>query len=446
MASEGSDSACTAPSDMTQQDLLRPSLSEMAPPEASQVLGEDEEAAAAAWDEEGGLQSDKEFRRRRLTFATQPRMSSNVSPPEVSAFSIYRALELGEEDAKQMAPFPASVLGIHSCHGAEPGWGSGEEDLAKINQDRACVVHPFMGSETCALLCVYDGHGEHGDVVSNYVMNELPKLLASHPKLVENPGVALQETFEQVDTALGETLKENEQVYSGTTAVVALYRDNRVWVANAGDSRAVLGTEDREASGRRASGEVEQPGLASFSVPVVLSDDHNPDRPGELERIESCGGFVSPPPEEGLSARVWLNRELTRIGLAMARSIGDHAVKDVGVIATPEIKVRSVTDSDAFLVLASDGVWEFMANQEVVDIVQRSIIRGGGREAAEACAEVIAASAERWRQFEGAYRDDISCIVLRLPCFDGAGGRVARPENMLESVDETGKRMGDKEP
>lgn len=86
------------------------------------------------------------------------------------------------------------------------------------------------------------------------------------------------------------------------------------------------------------------------------------------------------------------------------------------------------------------------APHQVVDIVQRSIIRGGGREAAEACAEVIAASAERWRQFEGAYRDDISCIVLRLPCFDGAGGRVARPENMLESVDETGKRMGDKEP
>lgn len=53
----------------------------------------------------------------------------------------------------------------------------------------------------------------------------------------------------------------------------------------------------------------------SLQVPVPLSDDHNPDKPGELERIESCGGFVSPPPEEGLSARVWLDREMTRIGL-----------------------------------------------------------------------------------------------------------------------------------
>lgn len=52
-----------------------------------------------------------------------------------------------------------------------------------------------------------------------------------------------------------------------------------------------------------------------WQVPVALSDDHNPDKPEELERIESCGGFVSPPPEEGLSARVWLDQELTRIGL-----------------------------------------------------------------------------------------------------------------------------------
>lgn len=56
-------------------------------------------------------------------------------------------------------------------------------------------------------------------------------------------------------------------------------------------------------------------------VPVALSDDHNPDRPGELERIEACGGFVSPPPEEGLSARVWLDQELTRIGLVILSSI-----------------------------------------------------------------------------------------------------------------------------
>lgn len=81
------------------------------------------------------------------------------------------------------------------------------------------------------------------------------------------------------------------------------------------------------------------------------------------------------------------------------------------------------------------------APEQVVDIVQKSLAQGGGSEAAEACAEVIAASAERWRQFEGAYRDDISCIVLRLSCFEGL---VATPENLLEHVDETGEIIGAK--
>lgn len=58
----------------------------------------------------------------------------------------------------------------------------------------------------------------------------------------------------------------------------------------------------------------------------------------------------------------------------------------------------------------------------MVDLVHECLQRGGGREAAEACAELISVSAARWRQFEGAYRDDISCIVLRLPCFGPLDG------------------------
>lgn len=58
---------------------------------------------------------------------------------------------------------------------------------------------------------------------------------------------------------------------------------------------------------------------------------------------------------------------------------------------------------------------------QVVDLVQECLQRRGGREAADACAEVVAIAAARWRQFEGAYRDDISCLVLRLPCFRPAG-------------------------
>ena len=52
---------------------------------------------------------------------------------------------------------------IPYCDVGVGAWCS--QDFAKINQDRACVVYPYLGSKTCALLCVYDGHGERGDMV-----------------------------------------------------------------------------------------------------------------------------------------------------------------------------------------------------------------------------------------------------------------------------------------
>ncbi len=77
-------------------------------------------------------------------------------------------------------------------------------------------------------------------------------------------------------------------------------------------------------------------------IAIPLSTDQNPDSPGEMERILSSGGYVTPPPEPGLSSHVWLNRGHTQIGLAMSRSIGDHAVKDVGVIAKPVVTTRVI--------------------------------------------------------------------------------------------------------
>ena len=101
-----------------------------------------------------------------------------------------------------------------------------------------------------------------------------------------------------------------------------------------------------------------------------LSEDQKPDTPDEMKRIKKRGGFVSPPEEEwGGPARVWLDAKMTQVGLAMARSIGDHLVKPIGVIAQPEVKTRVLTPEDKFIVMASDGVWEFLTNQSVADMI-----------------------------------------------------------------------------
>ena len=66
-----------------------------------------------------------------------------------------------------------------------------------------------------------------------------------------------------------------------------------------------------------------------YHLRLSVRASQNPDSPGERERIESMGGFVSDPEEAGASARVWLDKTRTLVGLAMARSIGDLAVKRV---------------------------------------------------------------------------------------------------------------------
>jgi serine/threonine protein phosphatase PrpC len=144
-----------------------------------------------------------------------------------------------------------------------------------------------------------------------------------------------------------------------------------------------------------------------------LSRDHKPDDADEMARIKQWGGFVSPAPDPGLSARVYLDAEFTMIGLAMSRSIGDYAVKAVGVIPDPETFVFELEKVDRFMILASDGVWEFITSGEAVDIVQKSLSSGADCDAA--CQVLIETAAKLWQREEGDYRDDITAIVVRFP-------------------------------
>ena len=176
-----------------------------------------------------------------------------------------------------------------------------------------------------------------------------------------------------------------------------------VITANTGDSRAVIGRSDSVGCHNEL--------FCSFKA-IDLSIDQNPNSPGEMERILRLGGFVSPPPEEGLSARVWLDKNFTKVGLAMSRSIGDYSVKSIGVIADPVVSCYNITDADEFMIIATDGVWEFISSQNAVDIVASSLKKGNG--ASVACQTLIEAAAEKWHENEGDYRDDITALVIHL--------------------------------
>jgi len=324
------------------------------------------------------------------------------------------------EDDKSL-PFPRDIVGTFSCHGVEPIYDDndsylplGDEDedsitenksgpiqkkltmAAKINQDRGGVAFPYGNSIRTALFAVYDGHGQGGELVSQYSLHEIQRLLENHPDFNRNIENAFKETFVRVDSALKDE-HLIEPLYAGTTACVVLLRDKELVLSNAGDSRAVLARKN------------DCVGDDSWDV-IDLTKDQNPDLPAEKERIERMGGYVSPPPEPGLSSRVWLDEECSQIGLAMARSIGDHAVKSVGVIAEPVVSFHDINKNDSFLILATDGVWEFISSAEAVKIIAKHLHKG----ATKACQVLIETAAAKWHDEEGDYRDDITALVIQL--------------------------------
>ncbi len=320
-------------------------------------------------------------------------------------------------------PFPRDTVGTYSCHGIEPVYGSDPGDdpnspnikaIAKINQDRGGIAVSSRSSHT-ALFAAYDGHGEGGELVSQFALHEIPKRLEAHEDFKNgNYEKAFTDVFVSVNTDLGNE-KDIEPLYSGCTACVALVKGETMYFSNAGDSRAVLARRkkrvDTNGNGNGQHLVVEDLSDVQYEA-YDLTTDQNPDSPGEQERIEGLGGFVSPPPEEGLSARVWLDAGFSQIGLAMARSLGDHAVKSIGVIAEPVVTSHEMRDEDEFVIIATDGVWEFLSSQEAVDIVSKDLNSIGG--SSLACQRLIEAAAAKWHQFEGDYRDDITAIVIKI--------------------------------
>ena len=180
-------------------------------------------------------------------------------------------------------------------------------------------------------VCALWRAGACGDKVSHYAMNQIQQKLEEHPAIVDNPEKAMKETFVEVDASLRKDQSIDAEL-SGTTAVVCLFVLEAsgklvIHTANVGDSRATIG--QKLPAGKQAK-------------KYDLSEDQKPDTPAEMKRIKKAGGYVSPPEEEwGGPARVWLDANMTLPGLAMARSIGDHLVKTVGVISEPEVTKHS---------------------------------------------------------------------------------------------------------
>jgi len=338
----------------------------------------------------------------------------------------YQAKELEERalrnsGRRSSAPFDKSRIGTHTRHGVMPGpRGSAN---AKINQDRGVLCWPFHGTLNEALLCVFDGHGPKGEKASEFCMTTLPEMLeADHAALAKDPVECLSRNIIKMDEMFLTGEHKNIAMSCGTTSNVLFMSGAEMWVACSGDSRAIKAS--------RVGGKL---------IAQDLSNDHKPDLPLEQARIESKGGTVTPSGPNGRPSRVWANG---RVGLAMSRSIGDGECKGCGVIPDPEIQKFTIAppksetgDGDLFVIVASDGVWEFISSQEAAEII------AGTEHASNACEVLVQEAAERWRKEEGNYRDDITAIVTFLPFLE-ADGDEASADDVHFDVDATYINVG----
>lgn len=279
-----------------------------------------------------------------------------------------------------------------------------------VNQD-CCIVWEEFGCQDDMMFCgIFDGHGPWGHFVAKAVRESMPSsLLCNWQETLTqaslNPTIDLEldkklqrfniwkHSYIKTCAAVDQELEHHHKIdafYSGTTALTVVRQGELIIIANVGDSRAVLATTSDDGS----------------VVAVQLTVDFKPNLPQEAERIVECKGRVFCLNDEPGVHRVWLpNGE--EPGLAMSRALGDYCVKEFGLISVPEVTQRHITTTDHFVVLASDGVWDVVSNQEAVEIVLSTADK------AKSAKRLVESAVRAWKQKRrGIAVDDISAICL----------------------------------
>lgn len=301
-------------------------------------------------------------------------------------------------------------MGFRSRTGWEP------IRAAKQNQDCLVALVPWGPGSRYNLFAALDGHGRHGHQCALFIAQRVVSYLSRSLLALSTKQAIVNSLHKAIVLAERklELVSDVDYNLSGSTGVFVIVYGTTLFCANVGDSRAILGrsevrkrpgvvTERRESLAKsRITCEHRR-----YSV-VQISFDHKPRRPDEKERLLSCGARVDAWESiEDDDERIWLPDSRTP-GLAVSRTFGDLILKPYGVIVTPEIYSLELCEQDRFVVMASDGVFEFMSNEDVAEIVGRWRDRGSAQDAAE---ELVRVATDRWVEDDSVI-DDISCVVV----------------------------------
>ncbi|KAG8376128.1 hypothetical protein BUALT_Bualt09G0031100 [Buddleja alternifolia] len=231
-----------------------------------------------------------------------------------------------------------------------------QEDRIFCNLDNVIPFHGYLGSKMVkvGVVAVFDGHigEEASDMASKIFESEflLNTYRVNHQSEIGYgyfvPWSGPDSTLRRDDYV--KAVEEN--LASGTTAVIALLVDNQILVANVGDSKALLCSKNTQSS---------QDGGSQHLSPIQLTRDHNALRDDERARIEAGGGYI-----------IDWDVPLVMGHFPMTRAIGDVPLKRYGIIAEPEVTGwQPLSANDSYLVVASDGIFESLSPEDVCNLL-----------------------------------------------------------------------------
>ncbi|CAA6658201.1 unnamed protein product [Spirodela intermedia] len=254
----------------------------------------------------------------------------------------------------------SKISGKHIRHGFHLVKGKSHHDM----EDYVVAQFRHVNDKELGLFAIFDGHLGHN--VADYLQTHLFDNILKQPEFWTDIQSAIRKAYGITDEHILE--KASDLGRGGSTAVTAiLISGERLIVANVGDSRAVL---------------------CKCGDAIQLSIDHEPSI--ERRAIERKGGFVSNIPGD-----------VPRVDgrLAVARAFGDRSLKR-HLSSDPDVVEALVDVETEFLILASDGLWKVMTNQEATDSI-RSM-----KDPQAAAKHLIEQALARKS------KDDISCVVV----------------------------------
>lgn len=257
-------------------------------------------------------------------------------------------------------------------------------------------------NSTCVFFYALRRH--NGTLAADHAQQRLHEILAEEPALrtccgegppasmaqeEERMGAALVHAFEATDREiLMRCRMENGR--GGATGVVIVRIGGSLYAAHCGDSRAVM---------------------CRGGEPLRLTEDHKPNLPRERKRVEGLGGRVD-------FARCWRvivdpGDGRPASGLAVSRSFGDPDFKEPLhlVIATPDVMREQLTEEDAFIVLASDGLWDVMDDKYACDLVAMQLAQAASMGSDGQVAATLAAEALVRASLDAGTMDNVTAVV-----------------------------------